>query len=169
MKKSGLAAIAALLPLIFWTSPVAAQALNGEWEVVSGEFSGQKVPLTALQAMSLKVERQTFEAQSGTSASSGKYTESPRSNPPQLVFNIEQGADAGREIKAIYKVEPSGLTIVYSQGDDFPLEFNSTPENQNLLLTYKSKAAAPSTAARSRGGRKYGSVQLKATASGAGK
>jgi uncharacterized protein (TIGR03067 family) len=169
MKNSSITVGTAILLLLLCLSPLAGQSLNGEWEVIAGQFSGQTVPQTALQTMKLKIQRQQFEAHSGSAVSTGQYSENARSQPPQLVFTIADGVDAGRVIKAIYKVDEAGLTIVYSQGEEFPTEFESTSANQNLLLTYQSKATAASTARKSSGGRQYGQRNLKVSVGSTGK
>ncbi len=120
--------------------PLHAQSVIGQWTIIEGVMAGQTVPAETLAAMTLKLDRLTFEAKSGAANSSGKLTNNPRITPAQLVFQIDNGADAGREIKAVYQYVGGNMQIAFSQSDEFPTDFESTSDNKNLLLTYKSSA-----------------------------
>ena len=134
--------------LIFVAVPAFAQTLAGDWMITDGMFAGEKVPKDALDSMSLKMTRNSFDAKSGETMSKGKLTNQASSQPPQLVFKIDSGTDVGREIKAIYEFKGSILKIAFSQSEEYPSGFDSTADNKILVLSYKSKAPV---SARGRG------------------
>ena len=121
----------------FAASPVSAQGLRGDWKIESGQYAGDSIVATALSSMSLKFTGDKFEAKSGDSVSSGKVTQNARARPAQLVFKIETGADAGREIKAIYQQTNNKMKIAFSQDSSFPLNFASSTSNKLLVLDYQ--------------------------------
>lgn len=136
--------------LVFIAVPSMAQTIDGDWTVTEGEYAGAPVAKDALDAMSLKVTKNKFDAKSGDSLSKGSITSQSRSRPPQLVFKIDSGADAGREVNAIYELKGSILKIAFSQSAEFPEGFDSTTDNKLLVLTYKNNKPV----AANRGGRK---------------
>jgi uncharacterized protein (TIGR03067 family) len=149
-------AIVMAIGIIWMAAPVSAQTIDGDWSVTDGEYAGDKVPQSALDEMSLKLSRNTFDAKSGDVTSKGKITNQSRSRPPQLIFKIDTGNDAGREIKAIYEMTGEVLKIAFSMNGEFPEDFSSNADNNNLVLTYKNNnpATASRQAPRGRGGRR---------------
>ena len=141
--------LAAIMVMI--TAPAFAQTIDGDWSITAGQYAGKAVPKPDLDAMSLKVNRNQFDAKSGDSMSKGMITSQSRSRPPQLVFKIDSGDDAGREVKAIYELKGAILKIAFSQTEEFPQNFTSTSDNKVLVLTYKNND--PASAARGRGPR----------------
>lgn len=126
--------------------------LDGEWSIISGQMSGTPVATESTAQMSLKITSTKFEAKSGDMVSTGIITSVEGSNPTQATFKIESGADAGREIKAIYRKQSGGFRIAFSQDNEFPVSFASNGQNQYLVLNYKNAKA--DVASRRRGGRK---------------
>ena len=117
-------------------SPLQAQTLQGDWQPFEGHLNGQVVPADNIALMSLKIEQGRFDAKSGDLMSNGNLQVFDQVVPAQVVFSIDSGDDAGREIKAIYTLSGSQLTIVFSQTDEFPSDFVSTPTNRNLVMKY---------------------------------
>lgn len=146
---------------LFTCIPLQAQSLNGQWKIIEGVMAGQTVPSDTLAAMSLNLNRKTFEAKSGSANSSGTLTNNPHSTPSQLVFQINQGADSGREIKAIYQHIGGNMQIAFSQTGEFPKDFESNSDNKNLLLTYNSSAPAVPE-------KKYRDLTIEAAGAGSG-
>lgn len=135
--------IVAILMSLCFVSMVSAQlgAIEGEWEITGATVSGQEVPSDILSTMKLNIKRTSFDAKSGNSASKGKISKVGKASLKQLLFKINQGADSGREVKAIYKKEKEDLMMIaYSQSEDFPTEFTSTKDNRILVMTYKNTA-----------------------------
>ena len=143
------------LVLVSLTMPLAAQSIDGDWKITSGEFAGTAIATEALSAMSLKVTRGNFDAKSGESQSSGKVTFQSGSTPAQMTFTIQGGDDANREIKAIYQLNSTNLKIAFSKSGNYPTNFQTTKENNVLLLTYKNNSKKPvASAGRNRNRRK---------------
>jgi len=153
--------VAVVLSLCF-VSMVSAQlrAIEGDWEITEAMVSGQEVPSDILSTMKLKITSGNFDAKSGNSMSKGVISDVSRSSPQQILFKINDGADSGREIKAIYELKNQNLTIAYSQSEDFPTEFTSTKENRFLVMTYKN--TAKKTRRRSSREFKRGNLTLEA-------
>ena len=131
-----------------WAVPCEAQSLNGDWAVSTGTSDGQAVPTIALNSMKLTINSTSFSAVSGNLTSSGTLGADSLSSPARLVFTIDQGADSGNKIFAIYKFENGGLTITFSKDENFPSGFDSTADNKYVQLVYKagtgnSTAATP--------------------------
>ena len=135
-------AIGALLTL-----PVSAQSLNGEWTVASGKMDGQTVPTNALASMKLSINSTSFSAVSGSLTSSGTLGANSLATPAQLVFTIDNGADKGNKVNAIYKIANGELTITFSKDGSFPSGFDSTAGNKFLQLVYRQAGNAGNTTA----------------------
>lgn len=146
--------------------------IEGDWEITEAMVSGQEVPSSILSSMKLKINRGNFDAKSGSSMSKGKISNAGGSSPKQILFTINDGADNGREIKAIYELQNQNLKIAYSQSDDFPTEFTSTKANRFLVMTYKNTAPKTASRSRRRSGRstefKRGNTTLTPLTSGTG-
>ena len=119
------------------TIPAMGQSLNGEWTVASGTMDGQTVPANALTSMKLTINSANFSAVSGSLTSSGTLGANSLASPAQLVFTIDNGADSGNKVNAIYKFNNDELTITFSKGGSFPSGFDSTAENKCLQLVYR--------------------------------
>ena len=121
----------------FLTLPVSGQSLDGEWSVASGKMDGQVVPANALALMKLTINSGKFSAVSANLASSGSLSGDNFASPAQLTFNIDNGADKGNKVNAIYKFNNGELTITFSKDGSFPAGFDSTAGNKALQLVYR--------------------------------
>ncbi|MEM9411614.1 MAG: hypothetical protein AAGA30_10900 [Planctomycetota bacterium] len=128
--------------------------LAGEWSPQLGRINGQPVPVSQLGQMKLKVTGTSFEATSGGMTSSGRISKVNGSLPAQATFIIESGADAGRQVKAIYEVGRGIMKIAFSQSDEFPTEFKSSEENRYLVVNYRGKPGSGVAASAARGRRR---------------
>ncbi len=118
-------------------------ALDGSWQPERGTMHGEVVPTSALGVMALVVSNGTFKASSGSLSSTGRMNQTGYLSN-QFDLNIEGGADQGRLIKAIFKVENQMLTITYSESGEFPITHDSSADNKYLTLIYKKQGAAGS-------------------------
>jgi uncharacterized protein (TIGR03067 family) len=120
------------VPLVAQTAP----SLNGNWTITNGTLHGQPVPANVLSVMSLNITNSDFVAKSGNLNSTGSITVNAQANPAQLDFAITGGADQGRRLKAIYRLENAVLTITFSENDQYPAGFDSSADNKYLTLVY---------------------------------
>ena len=118
------------------------QSMNGEWKVIEGKLDGNVVPTNVLGAMSLNINNTSFSATSAGLNSQGTLTANATASPMTITFNINTGADTGRALKGIYFFENNNLKITFSQNDQFPTQFESTPGNKYLQLTYSTSQIA---------------------------
>lgn len=120
-----------------------AQSLNGTWSVSNGTMAGKAVPSSVLSSMSLMINGSVFEAKSGGFVSKGALGANTLAVPPQMEFTINDGADKGRKIKAIYEFAGRDLKIAFSESGQYP----NSMSGDALVLTYKLNGAASSVAA----------------------
>ncbi len=114
--------------------------LNGNWSVVQGTLAGTPVPNDALNSMSLSFTDGNFQAKSGSLQSGGSIAVAV-AGTTQLNFTINSGNDAGKTIKALYRLENGSLTITFSQDDQVPSSHNSTAANNYCSLVYRAGGA----------------------------
>lgn len=150
------------------TVPVMGQSLNGEWSVASGKMDGQVVPTNALASMKLVVNSTNFSAVSGSLTSSGTLGANSLASPAQLVFTIDNGADKGNKVNAIYKFNNGDLTITYSKDGSFPTGFDSTAENKFLQLVYRQGDNAGGSTAANNPGQQSNTIDTGVTGGGGG-
>jgi len=122
-----------------------AQSIDGNWAVQSGVLNGKKVPDIALTSMALNINSTKFEARSGSFASMGTISANTLVLPAQIEFSIENGADTGRKLKAVFALENGQLKVTFSQDDQFPTSFESTDANRYLALIYAPGQATSAT------------------------
>lgn len=125
--------------LVLFSSMASAQSveeLNGDWTVTSGTLAGQNVPSSSLESMSLKFASNTFDAKSG-SLTSGGIVALAQEGTFQLNFTINRGADAGKTVRALYRLADGVLTITYSQDETYPANHSSTAANKYCMLMYR--------------------------------
>jgi len=95
--------------------------LNGIWVPVKQELNGQALPLSENSRLVIDGDRYTFE----TSYSVDKG-DSTHGNGKMDIYGRE-GVNAGKHMKAIYKLEGDILTVCYNlAGDGYPTGFEST-------------------------------------------
>ena len=145
------------------TLPVSGQSLDGEWSVASGKMDGQVVPANALVSMKLTVNSANFSAVSGSLTSSGTLGANSLASPAQLVFTIDNGADKGNKVNAIYKFNNGELTITFSKDGSFPTGFDSTAGNKALQLVYRQGGNAGDTTASTNPGQQPNSIDAGVT------
>ena len=139
--KSVMSVVAAAAILV--ASSAQAQSLNGTWSVSTGTKAGKSVPSSALTSMSLMINGSSFEARSGGFVSKGGLGANTLASPPQMEFTINDGADKGRKVKAIYEMSGGSLKIAFSESDQYPSSMNGDA----LVLTYSLSGGASSSMA----------------------
>ncbi|MEM7453450.1 MAG: TIGR03067 domain-containing protein [Planctomycetota bacterium] len=126
-------AVAIALPAMM-TVAAQAQSMDGQWKVNAGTIYGKQIPTYVLDAMQLNVTGSQFTAMSGNMESTGTVNLNVQAG--QLTFNIGDGDDSGRELKALYQLQGTLLRITFSETGEFPTSMDSTEENKYLALTY---------------------------------
>lgn len=140
--------------LVLCVAPLTTQAqslseIDGTWSVTRGTLSGENVPNNSLSTMSLTFSSGNFTAKSGGLESGGAVAVAIVGTT-QLNFMINSGADAGKTVKALYRLENGTLTVTFSQDDQFPSTHDSTAANKYCTLVYRKGsgiAAAPTSPA----------------------
>ena len=127
--------LAFLFTLVVCSSTVA-QNIRGNWDLKSCTINGQEISADQVNGMKLNFTYSNFTATAGDRKSSGKVKQETRQTPFKMTFTIEDGDDAGRELKAIYERAGTGLKIAFSRSGEYPTSFDSTPSNQYAVMNY---------------------------------
>jgi uncharacterized protein (TIGR03067 family) len=80
-----------------------------------------------------------FHSDSNGEKSDGKVTIDPTTTPANMDLLLEEGAEAGKTLKCIYKLENDLLYIAFSVAMDQvrPIDFESNQDNKLLVLEYE--------------------------------
>jgi uncharacterized protein (TIGR03067 family) len=112
---------------------VASNPLNGTWLPVQQEMGGKAIPATlfANQKLILSDTNYTFIAES---IDKGVV----KINGNKMDIYGKEGANAGNQFKAIYKLENEQLTICYNLGGEiYPATFESIGNPVYFLSVFK--------------------------------
>lgn len=127
-----------------WANAQSINDLEGEWTLTGGTLNGETVSRSKLDQMSLKVTGGNFTAKSGSSTSGGNVSIGVEGTY-RLNFAINSGVDAGKIVKAMYRLDNGSLTITYSQNDQFPEGFESNSGNKYCTLIYRKGGGVAAT------------------------
>ena len=118
------------------------EAIQGLWKPVTAELSGQPMPDTVLQIISLKLDHGNYEVNVGEAPDRGTYTLDPGTNPKAITVIGTEGPNQGRTFPAIYELDGDMLRICYDlSGGRRPAEFKSLAGTKLYLVTYKRQKA----------------------------
>jgi uncharacterized protein (TIGR03067 family) len=115
-------------------------ALKGNWQVTALEDSDEKVPEEQTRKMSITISETMIVSKQGGAGekSKGEYAIDPTKTPKEIDIKLMDGAEKGKTIKGIYKLDGDTLVICTSEpGDARPKEFKATKQPQSILLTFK--------------------------------
>lgn len=107
--------------------------LNGKWIPVEQEIGGMQLPESAFTDQYLLIEDDRYTVQSenldkGTVTIDGNRIE---------IYG-QDGPNAGKTFKAIYKLEKEKLTICYNlNGDSYPEKFSTEGQAMFFMATFK--------------------------------
>jgi uncharacterized protein (TIGR03067 family) len=108
--------------------------LVGNWALVNAQLGGKDFPVSGLNGTLLHLTAKAYEF----SGDSGGYVTVPDAKPAQLEIYGVRGPNAGRTIRAIYRINGDEMDICYQLGDGpRPLDFVSPPGTQIFLVHYR--------------------------------
>lgn len=115
------------------------QRIEGLWKPKSAVLAGEKLDAEICKRIRLEFADGKFNSDSNGEKSVGKVTIDPTSSPPGMDLFLEEGADAGKTLKCIYKLENDLLYVAFSVSMDQvrPIEFESNQDNKLLVLEYE--------------------------------
>ena len=107
--------------------------LNGTWIPVEQELGGQKLPNAAFASQKLVLQDSNYTV-SAEHIDKGVVTY----HGNQMDIISREGANAGKELKAIYKLENGLMTVCYDlSGKDYPQEFSTIGKPLYFLSVFK--------------------------------
>lgn len=107
--------------------------LNGTWIPLEEEIGGAQLPKEAFEGQKLVIKDEIYNM-TAESADKGIIT----ITEDKIDIEGRQGSNAGRQIKAIYKLENDLLTICYNlTGDSYPETFSTQGNPMFFLVTFE--------------------------------
>jgi uncharacterized protein (TIGR03067 family) len=116
------------------------KALQGEWIPAKAELAGQPMPEAVLKTISLKLNKNEYEALVAGKSDKGTWAIDPGAKPKGMTVKGVKGPNAGKTFPAIYEVDGDTLRICYDlAGKKRPTEFKTKADTKLYLVTYKRK------------------------------
>ena len=110
--------------------------LEGIWRVTSFRVGGVDLPRGG-EELVLTVKGGEFAWANGRGHGGKIVRIDPTKNPKEVDYTFADGPDAGKVLKAIYKLDGDTFTDCFgAAGADRPTAFESTKENGLYVLTY---------------------------------
>lgn len=117
-------------------------ALQGTWTPDKAEVSGQPLPDSLLQTVSLKITHNAYETLVAGETDKGTFTVDPTTTPKSMIVTGTDGPNRGKIYPAIYELDGDTVRICYDLGGTKrPAEFKSEAGTQLYLVTYHRKKA----------------------------
>lgn len=114
-------------------------AMVGNWTVEKAELGGADVT-AAFKALKFEVrEGGKYTVELGTKDEGG-FTVNADKTPKEMDIKSTEGANKGKTILAIYKLDGDALTVCYNLDGDKaarPEKFESKAKTKTFLVTYK--------------------------------
>lgn len=110
--------------------------LNGTWVPQTAEFSGQSIPLPPTRWV-IDGERYVVEAEHGRDE--GVLVVDAEATPAAVDIVGQRGPNAGRTLRAIYRMRGDLLQVCYEVGDApaRPTAFLTAPGSMALTVRYR--------------------------------
>ena len=118
------------------------KALQGKWLVKEHEHGGKKTAAKVLANLSLEVSGSKMTTRDAGNLKEGTSIVAidAKAKPATLDLKVESGSDAGKVVKAIYKLEGDTLTICVAEpGKDRPKAFAAREASGHTLMVFKKK------------------------------
>lgn len=115
------------------------KALVGNWAVEKAEFGGKDI---TAEFKSLKFEIREggkYTVELGTKDEGG-FTVKTEKSPKEMDITSTDGANKGKTILAVYKLDGNALTVCYNLDPEKPArpeQFESKTGTKTFLVTYK--------------------------------
>ncbi|HEY2783663.1 MAG TPA: TIGR03067 domain-containing protein [Fimbriiglobus sp.] len=117
-----------------------AKAMNGTWELTSGEVGGKKFPDSVVKTLTLILKDGNYTVKSPGPDDTGTVHYDETKKPKELDVKGEEGPNKGKSYPAIYELDGDTLKICYDlDGKKRPTEFKSTAGTKQFLAVYKRK------------------------------
>jgi uncharacterized protein (TIGR03067 family) len=114
------------------------KALQGKWQLTSGEVGGQKFPDTQIKMISLTITGDKYVVKVGEAVDQGTLNFDSSKKPKAMDIVGAEGPNKGKKMLAIYELDGDTLRICYDlTGKARPSEFKSTKEMPYFLATYQ--------------------------------
>ena len=115
-----------------------APSLDGLWQPLRAELSGESAPPMVLEKMTLTLRSGRYTVHFGGEVSDrGTFTHSPSEPHATLTLTGEHGANAGRTIPAIYQLVGDRLRLCYGLDGKLPAAFATDNTTRLYLVTYR--------------------------------
>jgi uncharacterized protein (TIGR03067 family) len=114
--------------------------LAGHWEVAQQEHGGKKTPAKKLAGLAVEVsgKRMTTREKGDVKEDATILALDPKSKPAAIDLKIASGADMGRVVKGIYKLEGDNLTVCVAEpGKERPTAFAAREGTGHTLFVFK--------------------------------
>jgi uncharacterized protein (TIGR03067 family) len=116
------------------------KAMDGTWELVSGELGGQKFPEAVTKTLTLVLDGEKYTVKSPGPDDKGTVKRDPSKTPKELDVIGAEGPNKGKTFLAIYELDGDTLKVCYDlEGKKRPTEFKSAPDTKQFLAVYKRK------------------------------
>ena len=113
-----------------------AKAIEGTWTPIKAEMAGQPLPVTVLNAISLKMGEGRYEV-NAERADYGTYRLDTTTQPKGMTVTGTNGPNQGKTFPCIYELHGDTLRICYDlSGKQQPTEFKSLAGTKLYLVTY---------------------------------
>lgn len=112
--------------------------LQGVWLANEAVMGGAAMPQGVLEGMRMVIDGDRYEVSVAGSADAGSLTIDSAPDPKRMIIAGEQGPNAGRMFKAIYRFEGENLQIAYDlAGSTYPAGFGSEAGTQQFVVLYR--------------------------------
>jgi uncharacterized protein (TIGR03067 family) len=119
--------------------------LDGTWAVQSVEVGGMKFPDEALKNFPgpLTIKGGKWALKAGERTQTGTFTADAAKKPARMDVKPENGANAGKTLQAIYRLDGDTLKVCYAPpGQDRPTAFDTKDKAGYALIGYKREKPA---------------------------
>jgi uncharacterized protein (TIGR03067 family) len=114
--------------------------LEGVYVMVSGEANGERLPEKIVKASTLTLKGNKYTVKLGDDTHSGNQKVAPTKTPKEIDATDTDGANKGKTILGIYKVQKDVFTVYFAPpGKDRPKEFAAKTNPGEILHVWKKK------------------------------
>lgn len=115
-----------------------ASLMNGLWVPVRQELGGQQLPAAAFASQELHISDSLY-----TVIAESMDRGVVKLSGSRMDIYSREGVNAGKQFKAIYRMDREELVICYDlSGTDYPIEFSTANKPQYFMSVYKKKPIA---------------------------
>ncbi len=114
-------------------------SLDGLWQPISAEFSGEKAPAEVIERTELELRLGRYTVRfGGESSDAGTFT----GDAATLTLQSAEGTNAGRTIPCVFQLKGDLLRICFGLDGTRPTAFATAAGDQRYLVTYRRRPAA---------------------------